>query len=92
LSTDNARPSLSTTNTFQVVVNEINVAPGLTLPAKFRLQRTKRFTPTTPWRRTLIFPQNSLTFALVSGPPGLNVSPAGAITWNARRVARLEHV
>src|SRR6185369_4708688 len=77
---DNGTPSRSTTNSFQVIVTEVNTAPLLTLPA----------TQTIPEQITLNVnatatdsdePNNSLTFALVSGPTGLTVSAAGAIAW-----------
>ena len=70
---------LSATNTFQLVINEINIAPSLVLadiainemtPLSISASATDPDIPT-----------NALTYELVSGPPGLTVSPEGAIAW-----------
>ena len=77
---DNGSPSLGATNTFQVIVTEVNSAPVLTLPA----DQTIAAQTTLSVNATAVdsdVPANTLTFALVSGPAGLTVSSGGAITW-----------
>ena len=71
---------LSATNTFTVTVREVNVAPVLTLPPNTNLNELTFYTNNATATDSDL-PANNLTFALVSGPSGLTVSPAGAITW-----------
>jgi hypothetical protein len=72
--------SLSTTGSFTVIVREVNVAPVLTLPANQTINELTFYTNNATATDSDL-PTNTLTFALVSGPPNLSVSPAGAITW-----------
>ena len=72
--------SLSVTSSFQIVVNEVNLAPMLTLPPNTNINELTFYTNNATATDSDI-PANSLVFALVSGPPGLNVSSSGAITW-----------
>ncbi len=77
---DNANPSLSATNSFYVTVNEVNSAPTLTLPP------TQTIDELTLWTTNISaidgdIPANTLTFALLSGPSGLTISPSGVVTW-----------
>src|SRR5712691_10508001 len=75
---DNGSPSLSATNSFQVIVTEVNTAPVLTLPATQTIpEQTLLSVNATATDEDL--PPNTLTFALVSGPTGLTVSSGGAI-------------
>src|SRR5207247_2250200 len=77
---DNGTPSLSATNSFQVIVTEVNSAPVLTLPANQTIaEQTTLSVNATATDSDL--PANTLTFGLVSGPTGLAVSSGGAITW-----------
>src|SRR5207247_572896 len=77
---DNGSPSLSATNSFQVIVTEVNSAPVLTLPANQTIaEQTTLNVNATATDGDL--PANTLTFGLVSGPTGLAVSSSGAITW-----------
>src|SRR5204862_139495 len=77
---DNGSPSLSATNSFQVIVTEVNTAPVLTVPANQTIaEQTALSVNATATDSDL--PANTLTFALVSGPTGLAVSSGGAITW-----------
>src|SRR6266702_1856517 len=77
---DNGSPSLSATNTFLVIVTEVNTAPVLTVPATQTIaEQTALSVNATATDSDL--PANTLTFALVSGPTGLTVSSAGAIAW-----------
>lgn len=70
------------TNSFTVVVREINLAPQLTVPASQTLDEL------TPLRvqasaTDADLPANPLTFSLVGAPAGLTIDPAtGTIAWN----------
>src|SRR5205823_3818470 len=79
--TDNGVPALRVTKTFTVTVNEVNLAPVLTVPA----DQTMEENTTLNVNSTAIdadIPANSLTFALVSAPTGMTINPAsGAISW-----------
>src|SRR3989442_412320 len=79
--TDDGVPSLSVTNTFQVIVNEVNLAPVLTVPANQTMaEQTTLNVSATATDADL--PANTLTFALVSAPAGMSINPAsGAISW-----------
>ena len=60
-------------------INEINVAPSLVQPDTTINEMTPlsfSVSATDP-----DIPANALTFELVSGPPGLTVSPEGAVAW-----------
>ncbi|HEY5297312.1 MAG TPA: putative Ig domain-containing protein [Verrucomicrobiae bacterium] len=78
--TDNGTPSLSATNSFTVVINEVNVPPVLTLPINLTINELAGYSANATATDSDI-PANPLTFALVSGPGGLTVSPTGAISW-----------
>lgn len=72
--------SLSATNLFIVVVDEVNVAPVLTVPANATISELTIYTNNAT-ATDVDIPANPLTFSLISGPTGLVVSPAGAISW-----------
>lgn len=72
--------SLSVTNSFQITVNESNSVPILTLPANTNINEQAAYLATATATDSDL-PANSLTFALVSGPGGLTVSPTGVISW-----------
>ncbi|MBK7999079.1 MAG: putative Ig domain-containing protein [Verrucomicrobia bacterium] len=80
--TDNGVPSLSTTQTFFVVVNELNISPTMAdIPAKSVNEGellTFTITATDPDR-----PAQTLTFSLgTSAPEGASVNPVtGVFTW-----------
>jgi hypothetical protein len=78
--TDNGTPNLTVSRTFQVVVNEINVAPVMALPPNQAFDEQTTFSASATATDSDL-PANALEFALVSGPEGLTVSPAGAIAW-----------
>src|SRR6185436_9618038 len=78
--TDNGTPALSVTNSFTLTVNEVNVTPVLTVPDDATINELVAFSDNAT-ATDADLPANSLTFSLVSGPTGLTVSPAGAITW-----------
>jgi hypothetical protein len=77
---DNGSPSLSATNTFTVVVNEVNVAPVLFVPPNTNINEQVAWSATATATDADV-PTNALTFALVSGPSGLTVSSVGVINW-----------
>src|SRR5678815_4516852 len=78
--TDNGTPALSVTNSFTLTVNEVNLTPLLTVPDDATINELVAFSDNAT-ATDADLPANSLTFALVSGPTGLTVSPAGAIAW-----------
>ena len=71
---------MSATNSFNVTVNEVNSAPVLTMPADATISELTLYTNSAT-AADADLPDNTLTFALVSGPTGLTVSIAGAIAW-----------
>src|SRR5205814_8907727 len=74
-------PALSVTNTFQVIVNEVNLAPVLTVPANQTINEQTTLNVSAS-AIDADLPANSLTFALVSSPAGMTINPAsGAISW-----------
>ncbi len=77
---DNGTPALSQTNSFTVVVNEVNTPPVLTLPADASVNALVPYSAAAS-ATDADLPANALTFALVSGPTGLSVSTSGAINW-----------
>jgi len=78
---DDGTPSLSATNSFTVVMNEVNSAPVLTVPAP----QTIRVGATLIATNTAVdadLPANLLTFSLVSAPAGMLIdSTTGVVTW-----------
>ena len=78
--TDDGDPSLSQTNLFTVTVNEVNVAPELTVPADATINEQVAYSANATATDDDL-PANTLTFELVSGPSGMTVSPGGAIDW-----------
>ena len=66
---------------FTVIVNEVNVAPVLSLPATQTLYATTTLTVTNTATDQDI-PANTLTFALVAAPSGVVLDPnTGVLTW-----------
>ncbi len=72
--------NLSMTNTFTVVVNEVNLAPVLAVPANATIDELVTCSANATATDADI-PVNTLTFELLSGPSGLTVSTGGAIAW-----------
>src|SRR5205823_4155066 len=68
------------TKTSPLTVNKVNSAPVLTLPADQTIAELTTLSVNATATDSDV-PANTLTFALVSGPAGLTVSSAGAITW-----------
>ena len=79
--TDNGVPALSVTNEFRVLVREVNQAPVFD-PVPIQVAK-KGQTLTVPTRATdADLPSQTLTYALLEGPPGLTLSPAtGELAW-----------
>ena len=78
--TDDGQPALSSTNTIEIVVREINQAPTLATVTSRRVSEGN----------VLSFPisaadadqpQQRLSFSVVSGPDGLTVTSSGQVTW-----------
>src|SRR5439155_4753676 len=79
--TDNGSPALSATNSFTVVVSEVNSAPVLTVPANQTINELSALVVTNT-ATDIDVPSNTLTFALVSGPSGVAVNPTtGVLSW-----------
>src|ERR1039458_4282796 len=78
--TDSGTPSLSDTNSFTVVVKEVNVAPSLPVIAQTNVNE---LTPLTVNNTATNFNIHSTItgYALVSPPGGMSISPSGIITW-----------
>ena len=77
---DNGTPPLSATNSFTVVVTEVNSAPVLP-PQSNRTIVVQNPLVVTNTATDSDTPANSLTYTLVSPPAGALISGAGIITW-----------
>jgi hypothetical protein len=78
---DDGVPSLSATQSFTVVVREVNSAPGLTVPVDQTLDELTTLTVTNT-ATDADLPANVLTFELLAGPTGVSLNPAtGLLTW-----------
>src|SRR3989442_4200568 len=79
--TDNGVPALSVTNSFTVTVREVNLAPVLSVPADRTIAEQTALSVSAS-ATDADLPANTLTFALVSAPVGMSISPAsGVISW-----------
>jgi hypothetical protein len=78
--TDNGSPNLSATNSFTVVVREVNVAPTLTAQVNLTNDELTLLTVTNTAAEPNI---HSITtgYGLVSPPTGTGISSNGVITW-----------
>jgi len=80
--TDNGTPNLSTNQTFSIVVNEINVAPILTVPSPQVITEQNALTGVAASATDADVPVNPLTYSLVAPPGGMTInSTSGAISW-----------
>jgi hypothetical protein len=78
---DNFYPPLSATNSFNVTVTEVNIAPTLTVPADQTLNELTTLNVSASATDPDI-PANNLTFSLVSAPAGMIINTnTGAISW-----------
>src|SRR5437867_3961818 len=71
---------MSATNSFQVIVTEVNTQPTLTVPGTQTIAEQTLLSVNATASDGDV-PANTLTFALVSGPSGLTVSSSGVIAW-----------
>jgi len=77
---DDGTPSMSATNSFQVIVSEVNTERSSRCPARRTIPEQTALSVTATATDSDL-PANTLSFALVSGPTGLTVSSGGAIAW-----------
>jgi hypothetical protein len=78
--TDNGVPPLSATNSFTVVVNEINVAPVLPVQTNITVVGLTTVVVTNTATDSDL-PVNPLTYALVNAPTNAVIDSSGVITW-----------
>jgi Putative Ig domain len=78
---DNGVPSLSATNSFSVIVTEVNSAPVLTVPANQTVIELTTLSVSVSATDSDI-PANTLSFSLLSPPTGMSLdATTGLITW-----------
>ena len=78
--TDDGVPALSVTNSFTVVVSEINVAPELPPVPQQEVFELSTLTVTNT-ASDIDQPANALSYALLTAPAGATISANGVITW-----------
>jgi len=78
--TDNGVPPLSATNSFVVVVNEVNTAPVLPAQANRTIVNQASLLVTNTAADSDI-PANAVTYTLVNPPAGALIDTNGIITW-----------
>src|ERR1051326_4770630 len=79
--TDNGQPNLSDTKSFTVVVDEVNTAPVLTVPADQSINVPATLNVSASATDSDL-PTNTLAFSLVTAPSGMTVNTnTGAISW-----------
>jgi hypothetical protein len=79
--TDNGNPPLNDTKSFRVVVNEVNSAPVLTVPADETVDELTTLVVTNTAADGDL-PANALTFSLVSAQSGVNLdATTGVLSW-----------
>src|SRR5439155_1681761 len=79
--TDNGAPPLSATNSFKVIVTEVNSAPVLTVADNQSITELSTLVVTNTASDSDL-PANTLTFSLVSQPAGMSIGPgSGVLIW-----------
>src|SRR5207248_2078003 len=78
--TDNGSPPLSATNSFTVVVTEVNSAPVLPVQTNRTINELTLLTVTNRATDSDL-PANTLTYSLLSPPTGAAINSSGVITW-----------
>jgi len=78
--TDNGSPPLSTTNSFTVVVNEVNSAPVLPAQTNVTIAELTTLLVTNTATDSDI-PANTLSYSLLNPPAGAEISATGLISW-----------
>jgi hypothetical protein len=81
--TDAATPPNSATNTFTVIVNEVNVAPVLAIIGTQTVNELTLLTVTNTASESNI--HSSLGYALVNPPAGMGIDTNGVITWTPQQ-------
>src|SRR5205814_552667 len=83
--TDNGAPPLSASNSFTVVVRNMNSAPVLTVPANQTINELSTLVVTNT-ASDADLPTNTLSFGLVSAPTGVLLDAnTGVLTWTPTR-------
>jgi hypothetical protein len=80
--TDNGVPALSATNSFTVIVNEVNNAPVLAVQGDRTVTRFTTLTVTNT-ATDADLPANTLSYLLVNPPAGATIDANGVIHWTA---------
>ena len=79
--TDDGTPNLTDTKSFTVIVNEVNSAPALTVPADQTINELATLNVSASATDSDT-PTNNLAFSLVSAPSGMTINTnTGAISW-----------
>jgi Bacterial Ig domain len=78
--TDDGNPQLSATNTFTVVVNEVNTPPSLPSQANRTIAGLTALIVTNTATDSDL-PANALTYSLMTGPANASIDEAGVISW-----------
>src|SRR5262249_45172780 len=78
--TDNGFPPMSATNSFTVVVTEVNSAPVLPLQTNRTIAALSIMTVTNTANDPDV-PANALTYTLLAAPTNATISANGVITW-----------
>ena len=78
--TDNGVPPLSVTNSFEVIVTEVNSAPVLTAQTNRTVAELTLLTVTNA-ATDADLPANTLTYQLIDPPAGAAIDTNGVITW-----------
>ena len=85
VATDNGTPALSVTNSFEVVVAEVNRAPALPEQAPRTIAELNQLVVTNTATDPDV-PVNGLTYVLVEPPAGAAISTNGIITWTPSEI------
>jgi hypothetical protein len=78
--TDNGTPPLSATNSFTVIVREVNIAPVLPAVSTQTVYEMNLLTVTNTASNFNIHATN-IGYGLVNPPAGMNINSSGIITW-----------
>ena len=77
---DTNQPTAFATNTFTMVVNEVNTAPVLLVQTNRTINELATLTLTNT-ATDADFPANTRTYSLLVSPVGMVISPSGLISW-----------
>jgi hypothetical protein len=79
---DDGTPNLSTTNSFRVIVNEVNERPTLPSQSDRTIYGGTTMTVTNA-ASDVDLPANQISYTLLNGPAGALIDTNGIITWTA---------